>query len=47
VGDTIDFMLSGHLDEDAATAFFEQAINANGMPKKWIKAVPSRPGWRI
>jgi transposase-like protein len=28
------FMLSGHRDEAAATAFFKQAINANGLPEK-------------
>jgi putative transposase len=27
-------MLSGHRDEAAATAFFKQAINANGLPEK-------------
>lgn len=31
-GDTIDFMLSEHLDEAAANAFFKQAINNNGFP---------------
>jgi putative transposase len=32
-GDTIDFMLSEHQDEEATTAFFKQAIDANGFPK--------------
>ena len=31
-GDTLDFMLSERRDEEAATAFFKQAINNNGFP---------------
>jgi transposase-like protein len=31
-GDTLDFMLSEHRNEEAATAFFKQAINNNGFP---------------
>ena len=35
-GDTIDFRVSEHRDEAAATAFFKQAIDANGFPKKVV-----------
>ena len=37
-GDTIDFMVSEHRDEAAATAFFffKQAIDANGFPGKVV-----------
>jgi putative transposase len=34
--DTLDFMLSERRDEDAATAFFKQAINNNGLPDKVV-----------
>jgi transposase-like protein len=29
----LDFMLSERRDEEAATAFFKQAINNNGFPR--------------
>ena len=38
-GDTIDFMVSEHrdeADEAVATAFFKQAIDANGFPSKVV-----------
>ena len=35
-GDTIDFMVSEHRDEAAATAFFKQTIDANGFPSKVV-----------
>ena len=36
-GATIDFMVSEHRDEAAATAFFKQAIDANGFPGRVVK----------
>lgn len=33
---TLDFMLSGHRDEDAASAFFARTINNNGWPEKVV-----------
>ena len=35
-GDTLDFMLSEHRDEAAATRFFKQAIDNNGLPYRVI-----------
>jgi len=35
-GDTIDFIVSERRDETAATAFFKQAIDANGFPHKVV-----------
>ena len=35
-GDTVDFILSEHRDEMAATTFFKQAINGNGFPHKIV-----------
>jgi putative transposase len=35
-GETVDFMLSERRDEEAATAFFKQAINNNGFPDKVV-----------
>ena len=48
-GDTIDdFMLSEHRYEEAATAFFKQAINANGFPNKVVmdKSGANEQAWR-
>ena len=35
-GDTVDFILSEHRGEAAATAFFKQAIDTNGFPQKIV-----------
>ena len=35
-GKTPDFMLSGHRDEAAATAFFPRAIGNNGVPDRVV-----------
>jgi putative transposase len=35
-GNTLDFMLSEHRDEEAATRFFKQAINNNGLPSRVV-----------
>ena len=35
-GNTVDFMLSKQRDEAAAKAFFQQAIEDNGLPEKVV-----------
>jgi putative transposase len=35
-GDTLDFMLSEHRDEEAATRFFKQVIDNNGLPHRVV-----------
>lgn len=35
-GKTLDFMLSEHRDEAAATSFFKRAISNNGLPEKVV-----------
>ena len=35
-GDTLDFMLSERRDEEAATRFFKQAIDNNGLPNRVV-----------
>ena len=35
-GSTVDFMLSEHRDEVAATAFFKQAVDHNELPSKVV-----------
>jgi hypothetical protein len=43
---TLDFMLSERRDEEAATAFFKQAINNNGFPalflRKLVLGIPAQ-----
>jgi transposase-like protein len=35
-GKTLDFMLSGHRDDAAATAFFTRVIDNNGFPDRVV-----------